>query len=196
MACNGVVPSAETDGYEIRIFFDTEELSPGKTTTQKFARMKSTSGLSPDSIVAISSDPSIATAEISSDSDSSYIYYTITALSAGTAYIHFETVGGAVCSGKIEITVLPDTCGTLPSTDDTATNESTDPTATATSGGIDAPATSSTTTETDDGTTATVYITPTGSKYHLIKECAGKNAIEKSLDEISASYDPCKKCAS
>lgn len=40
-----------------------------------------------------------------------------------------------------------------------------------------------------------VYITPTGSKYHYSKECAGKNAIERSLDSVKNSYGPCKKCA-
>lgn len=40
-----------------------------------------------------------------------------------------------------------------------------------------------------------VYITPTGSKYHYSKDCAGKNAIERSLDSVKNSYGPCKKCA-
>lgn len=40
-----------------------------------------------------------------------------------------------------------------------------------------------------------VYITPTGSKYHYSKSCAGKNAIQKNLSEVKGSYDPCKKCA-
>ena len=41
----------------------------------------------------------------------------------------------------------------------------------------------------------TVYITPTGKKYHYSSSCAGKNAIEKSLDNVRNSYGPCKKCA-
>ena len=41
----------------------------------------------------------------------------------------------------------------------------------------------------------TVYITPTGSKYHYSKACAGKNAMERDLDDVSGSYGPCKKCA-
>lgn len=39
----------------------------------------------------------------------------------------------------------------------------------------------------------TVYITPTGKKYHYDKECAGPNAIPKNISEVSA-YDPCKTC--
>ena len=40
----------------------------------------------------------------------------------------------------------------------------------------------------------TVYITPSGKKYHYSSSCAGKNAIEKSLDDVKNSYGPCKKC--
>ena len=40
----------------------------------------------------------------------------------------------------------------------------------------------------------TVYITPTGSKYHYSKSCAGKNAIEKYLSDVKDSYGACKKC--
>jgi len=39
------------------------------------------------------------------------------------------------------------------------------------------------------------YDTPTGKKYHLSKECAGKNAIEVSYDEIVKIKEPCKNCA-
>ena len=39
------------------------------------------------------------------------------------------------------------------------------------------------------------YDTPTGKKYHLDKECAGKNAIEVSYDEIVKIKEPCKTCA-
>lgn len=41
----------------------------------------------------------------------------------------------------------------------------------------------------------TVYITPTGRKYHYSKDCAGKNAMKRDLSEVSNVYDPCKKCA-
>ena len=45
-------------------------------------------------------------------------------------------------------------------------------------------------------TSPTVYTTPSGEKYHYSKSCAGKNAIEKTLNTaIAQGYDPCKKCA-
>ena len=47
--------------------------------------------------------------------------------------------------------------------------------------------------ENDSGRVA--YDTPSGKKYHLSKECAGKNATEVSYDEIIKRKDPCKNCA-
>lgn len=41
----------------------------------------------------------------------------------------------------------------------------------------------------------TVYITPTGEKYHCSSACAGKNAIARDYDDVDGVYDPCKKCA-
>lgn len=41
---------------------------------------------------------------------------------------------------------------------------------------------------------STVYITPTGKKYHYSKSCAGKNAISKKLSDVKGLYGPCKKC--
>ena len=42
----------------------------------------------------------------------------------------------------------------------------------------------------------TVYITPTGSRYHDSAKCAGKNAIETTLEQAkSQGYTPCKNCA-
>lgn len=44
--------------------------------------------------------------------------------------------------------------------------------------------------------TGTVYITPSGSRYHYSASCAGKNARATSLSSAKASgYTPCKKCA-
>lgn len=45
--------------------------------------------------------------------------------------------------------------------------------------------------ESDD---RTVYITPSGKKYHYSAKCAGQNAAEISLSEAKKIKDPCKKC--
>lgn len=42
----------------------------------------------------------------------------------------------------------------------------------------------------------TVYITPTGKRYHKNKSCSGKNAQQSTLDNATAKgLTPCKKCA-
>ncbi|MGM9551437.1 MAG: stalk domain-containing protein [Clostridia bacterium] len=42
-----------------------------------------------------------------------------------------------------------------------------------------------------------VYITPTGKRYHFDKECGGKNSFETTLEKaIKANLTPCAKCAS
>ena len=47
----------------------------------------------------------------------------------------------------------------------------------------------------ESSTSATVYITPTGKKYHYKASCAGKNAIERILDQVKNTHTPCKTCA-
>ncbi len=49
-----------------------------------------------------------------------------------------------------------------------------------------------TTAITDD---STVYVTPSGKKYHIDKNCAGKNGsgIKKS-EAVEKGYSPCSKC--
>ena len=41
---------------------------------------------------------------------------------------------------------------------------------------------------------ATVYITPSGKRYHLSSTCGGKNSYSVSINDIG-SRTPCKKCA-
>lgn len=49
---------------------------------------------------------------------------------------------------------------------------------------------------TDKKNSMTVYITPTGERYHLDPDCGGKNSYSITLSEaISRGYTPCKKCA-
>ena len=43
--------------------------------------------------------------------------------------------------------------------------------------------------------TTTVYVTPSGKKYHISAKCAGENAIEKQLSEVKSTHSPCKTCA-
>ncbi len=48
-----------------------------------------------------------------------------------------------------------------------------------------------------DEDSQTVYITPTGKRWHLKASCAGKNATATTLEKAKEkSLTPCKKCAS
>lgn len=49
----------------------------------------------------------------------------------------------------------------------------------------------------EDGVLSTVYITPTGKRYHYEASCAGKNATPTTLSNAqSRGLTPCQKCAS
>lgn len=65
--------------------------------------------LSPHDIVFVSSDESVATITFDSKALSSYIYYNVEAVGAGTAVIHVETVDGLVKSEAITVTVTEET---------------------------------------------------------------------------------------
>lgn len=49
----------------------------------------------------------------------------------------------------------------------------------------------------DQSLSRTVYITPTGKRYHFLSSCGGKNSYEVTLSEAKGKgLTPCQKCAS
>lgn len=57
------------------------------------------------------------------------------------------------------------------------------------------PSTSTVTESNDQEASQTVYITPTGKRYHDSPTCGGKNSFETTLKDAKADgYTPCKKC--
>lgn len=55
---------------------------------------------------------------------------------------------------------------------------------------------SGTATKAKTGYSDTVYITPTGVRYHFDPDCGGKNSYSVSYDSaVSMGYTPCQKCA-
>ena len=51
--------------------------------------------------------------------------------------------------------------------------------------------------ENTETSSKTVYITPSGKRWHLNENCAGKNATATTLEKAEEkSLTPCKKCAS
>lgn len=121
----------------------------------------------------MSENPEIVTFEYDTDSWVSG-YGIIKAVGAGETYIYIQTKDGSVQSQKVKIIVPEEETETYYNDDVVEEDYEYD--------------------EPEDNS-RTVYITPTGKKYHYSKSCAGKNAISTSENDASSSYDPCKKCA-
>lgn len=115
----------------------------------------------------VSENPKVATIEY--DKDSSISQKVIIApVSDGETYVYIQSKDGTVKSEKIKVVV---------DIEEETTTES---------------IYKETTTEKKSG--KIVYVAPRGEKYHYSKSCAGKNAMERDLDDVKGAYDPCKKC--
>lgn len=136
--------------------------------------------------VFVFADEGIASAEVQYLFDG-YFSAELRAEGPGTTTMHIETIDGVIKSNEITVEVIGERATLVDMEDETETTETTTRETT----------TEETTTEeeTTKDTSRTVYITPTGEKYHYSKSCAGDNAIETSLDEVKDTYQPCKKCA-
>ncbi len=174
----------EKTEYAVSVFFSDVALSAGESETEQFARIRSDAKISPEEITAVSSDPTVAS--VSMRTDGSYLWYDITGHAAGVAYVFFMC-GGEIVSEQVTVTVSGGT-----GTETKNPTETTDPTTTAEPTDTEeAP-----TTEAAPITDATaVFITPTGTKYHLSRDCAGKNATETNYGAVKHTHEPCKKCA-
>lgn len=123
----------------------------------------------------VSDNPNIATIRY----DENSMYYPsviISPISPGETYVYIQSKDKKIKSEKVKVVV-----GKIEKTEPILEEKTT------------IAAYDETTTEKNSG--ITVYITPTGEKYHYSKSCAGKNAIEKDLNDVQGIYDPCKKCA-
>lgn len=160
------------------------ELEVGESDRSYFIVKFEGEEISLDDIVFVSSDESVATITFDSKVLSSYIYYNVKAVGAGTANVHVETVDGLVKSETIIVTVAAEETTTEKLTKTTTQIQTTKQQAITTEE-----------IETEEEYTGrTVYITPYGEKYHFSRSCAGENAMSRRMDEVNA-YDPCKKCA-
>lgn len=120
----------------------------------------------------ISENPDVATFEY--DKDGSWLsdYCVITPVNSGETYIYIQTKDGSIQSQKLKI-IVPEEETEIESNDIEENNDYEEP----------------------QSSGKTVYITPTGEKYHNSSACAGKNAIARDYNDVSGYYDPCKKCA-
>ncbi len=122
--------------------------------------------------VFISENPDVVTFEY--DKEGSWLsdYGVITPVNPGETYIYIQTKDGSVQSQKLKVIVPNKETDSYDDSDDYYENE-----------------------EEEQDNSRTVYVTPSGKKYHYSKSCAGKNASETTESSAKVSRDPCKKCA-
>lgn len=112
------------------------------------------------------------------------------------------TVENSITEATTEISTTEISTTEAPTTTEPTTQETTtEQTTVATTKQQTTTTTTKATTTTQKETTTqkqssgrTVYIAPTGKRYHYDKECCGPNAQEKDLDEVKTSHTPCKTC--
>lgn len=132
-----------------------------------------------DSLEFVSENPEVATIEYDEDSLFSN-YCIIRKVNAGETYVYIQNKDDTIRSERIKVIVeeeeLEETEAVYEEPEEYEEYE--EPI-------IEEPVDNS----------RTVYITPTGKKYHYSQSCAGKNAIETTEKSAKTMHDPCKKCA-
>lgn len=154
--------------------------------------------------------PDIATVtgmNVKTENGKTILEILIKGLKIGETEFYVETSDGSAKSSSIKISVVDNIKETTTELTTETTTETTTPTTITTT---KKPSNNKSTKENNTSkkttttkktatkpnkTGKTVYITPTGKKYHYSKDCAGKNAMKRDLSEVSNVYDPCKKCA-
>lgn len=130
----------------------------------------------------VSENPEIASVQFDSSS-SDYLYFIVTPITYGETNVYIQSKDKTVKSQIINVIVKEKETTTEATTKEAETKES---------------ATKAYDNDNDYEETKknsrTVYVTPYGKKYHYSKSCAGKNAMERDLDDVKGAYGPCQKC--
>lgn len=198
---------------ELPPFSDDIVLHEGETVYEQYFEVIFENGFSSKDITFVSKDESVAAAKYSLTDRNRYVCYKVMANSVGETYIYFTANDGETVSEKVKVVVLPKVTGTVTSE---ATDLSSEPTDTpyeedetqTTEKQTEVQTTAHTEYDSEESTAAkttekatepqgdTVYIAPTGKRYHYSKTCAGKNATAVSKAEAQErGRTPCKKCA-
>ena len=188
---NEDVASAEVQSileYSKQASVEISALNTGTTTMYVDFTDNGSAELLNSDFVFVFSNEDVASAEVQSILEySKQASVEISALNTGTTTMYVQSLDGTIKSNEINIEVIGETETTEETTTETTTQETTTERETTTR--------ETTTEETTKDNSRTVYTTPTGEKYHFSKSCAGKNAIEHTLNEVKDTYEPCKKCA-
>ena len=188
----------------------------GETSNRFSVSLAELNGFSKDDIEIVSTDTSVVVVLCDYLSSNECVFFTVTGVAPGEAYIYLRSKDGKVTSNKVKVEVLPnatqevindttiETVSTSQITVETTTEsvsvqESTTETAVPSASETTVITTSETTT--NEATTkmsltdnTTVYVSPSGTKYHYKQTCAGKNAQAVSYGSIKDEKQPCKKC--
>ncbi len=127
--------------------------------------------MKPSNVISVSSDQNVAYLRLEkNDADvNGLVLAKVIGVSEGIAEIYVRSADGKILSEKYKINVIA------------AENVITE----------------SVSYETEETVIENaVYVTPTGTKYHLRKSCAGKSARATDLESaVENGYEPCKSCA-
>lgn len=165
--------SAISNSTEITVLADISEIKFSQTATIQLEVGNSTTckfEIAPQNLLSFTNDDFVFISEndsIAKIKSSDDFFCTITAVKPGTTYVYMRSANSTVKSDKLRVTVK----------EVTTTHKQ------------------STVTSAQIKNSVTVYITPTGKRYHYSKACAGKNAMARDLDSVTGIYTPCKKCA-
>lgn len=145
---------------------DTVSVTIGDTIySESFSQEKSIKNHK--NLLFVSEDEGIAKINFESIENGNTLNVSIEGIALGETYVCVKSADGTIQSEKIKVVVENATFVEEPETP------------------VDEPIDNS----------RTVYITPYGKKYHYLQSCAGNNASATTLDSVSRTYGPCKKCA-
>lgn len=193
------IPASSSGITEISCIDDTvrldisDPLNDHKTINFDFRTNSGASDLLNGDFIAVFENDSIADAEVNFIIDyANEVQVSVSALNPGTTAMYLETADGTIKSNAITVEVVGEKPTYSWQTDST-TNTTTE-TTTAETTTKETTTRETTTEEITKDNSRTVYITPSGSKYHYSRSCAGDNAIQKTLNEVKNTYGPCGKC--
>lgn len=188
-------------GIESFDFYDTDalELEVGEKDKSYF-EVEGNEEFSIDDIKLVSSDNNIVTFTYDKTLLTTHVYYVIEAVGPGTANVYVQTADGIIKSDAIKVTVTgEEVTSKAPETTTQETTTNAPETTTAETTTVAETTTEKQTTTERETTTEkpagrTVYITPSGKRYHYDPDCGGKNSYSVSIDNVGGRT-PCQKCA-
>lgn len=183
-------PTAEP---ETPAAINTLFLQVGQTSNKFGFSLSGLNAVSKDNIALVSENSLVSTVWYDTLTSAEQVFFTVTGVSEGKTCVYLSSKDGMVLSGKIEVVVEPTYKDEATDSGETTTADDSSPVFIKET----SPSTQTTTTitETSGEIPETVYITPTGRKYHFRATCAGENATAIALSEAKSSYEPCKRCA-